>query len=62
MLTMEGLAERVGISRQTLYHHFASKEHIALQAVLTLMAQGLQAIQESTPRCRRSNACDGSRV
>lgn len=45
-LTMEGLAERVGISRQTLYHHFTSKEDIALQAVLALMAHGLQAIEE----------------
>jgi AcrR family transcriptional regulator len=48
-LTMEGLAERVGISRQTLYHHFASKEHIVLQAILSLMAQGLKAIEEIDP-------------
>jgi AcrR family transcriptional regulator len=48
-LTMEGLAERVGISRQTLYHHFASKDDIALQAVLALMAQGLKAIEEIDP-------------
>ena len=46
---MEGLAERVGISRQTLYHHFTSKEDIALRAVLTLMAQGLQTIQAIDP-------------
>ncbi len=44
-LTMEGLAARVGISRQTLYHHFASREDIALRAVLTLMEQGIEAIQ-----------------
>jgi len=45
-LTMEVLAEQVGISRQTLYHHFASKEDIALRAVLKLMEQGTQAIYE----------------
>ena len=44
-LTMEGLAARVGISRQTLYHHFASREDIALRAVLTLMEQGIETIQ-----------------
>ena len=44
-LTMEGLAARVGISRQTLYHHFASREDIALRAVLTLMEQGIATIQ-----------------
>lgn len=44
-LTMEALAARVGISRQTLYHHFASREDIVLRAVLTLMEQGLTAIE-----------------
>ena len=44
-LTMEGLATRVGISRQTLYHHFASREEITLRAVLTLMEQGIAMIQ-----------------
>ncbi len=48
-LTMEALAARVGISRQTLYHHFSSRDDIALRAVLTLMAQGLQAIQSFDP-------------
>jgi TetR/AcrR family transcriptional regulator, regulator of autoinduction and epiphytic fitness len=43
-LTMEGVAARVGISRQTLYHHFASREEIALRAVLTLMDQGIAVI------------------
>ena len=44
-LTMEALAARVGISRQTLYHHFASREDIVLRAVLTLMERGIYAIQ-----------------
>jgi AcrR family transcriptional regulator len=48
-LTMEGLAVRVGISRQTLYHHFASREEITLRAVLTLMEQGIDAIQSLDP-------------
>jgi len=44
-LTMEKVAARVGISRQTLYHHFSSREDIALRAILTLMEQGIAAIQ-----------------
>ena len=44
-LTMEALAARVGISRQTLYHHFTSREDIVLRAVLTLMERGIAAIQ-----------------
>ncbi len=43
-LTMEALAARVGISRQTLYHHFASREDIILRAVLTLTERGIEAI------------------
>lgn len=48
-LTMEALALRVGISRQTLYHHFASREEITLRAVLTLMEKGIAAIQSFDP-------------
>ena len=48
-LTMEGLAARVGISRQTLYHHFASREEITLRAVLTLADQGIEAIRSFDP-------------
>ncbi len=48
-LTMEKLAVRVGISRQTLYHHFASREDITLRAVLSLMEQGLDVIQSLDP-------------
>ncbi len=44
-LTMEALAARVGISRQTLYHHFASREEITLRAILVLMEQSIAAIQ-----------------
>lgn len=48
-LTMEALAERVGISRQTLYHHFASKEDLSLRAILELMHQGIRAIKDIDP-------------
>jgi AcrR family transcriptional regulator len=44
-LTMEVLAARVGISRQTLYHHFKSREDIALRAILTLLNQGIGVIE-----------------
>ena len=48
-LTMEKLAARVGISRQTLYLHFASREDITLRAVLSLMKQSLDVIQSLDP-------------
>jgi AcrR family transcriptional regulator len=48
-LTMEAVAARVGISRQTLYHHFSSREDIALRAILTLMDQGIAVIHALDP-------------
>ena len=48
-LTMEAVAAKVGISRQTLYHHFASKDDLTLRAILTLMEQGVQAIEAVDP-------------
>jgi len=48
-LTMERLAVRIGISRQTLYHHFASREDIMLRAVLTLLERSIQAIHGLDP-------------
>ncbi len=48
-LTMEALASRVGISRQTLYLHFSSREDIVLRAVLTLMDEGIKVIQSFDP-------------
>ena len=49
-LTMEELADRVGISRQTLYHHFASKEDIALRAVMIFAEEGIQSIRAIDPQ------------
>ncbi len=48
-LTMEGLAERVGISRQTLYHHFASKEEITLRAIVAMVKEGTREIEATDP-------------
>ena len=48
-LTMEAVAAKVGISRQTLYHHFASKDDLTLRAILSLMEQGVQAIVAVDP-------------
>jgi AcrR family transcriptional regulator len=45
-LTMEAVAERVGISRQTLYHHFRSKDELVLRAVLTLVEKGILEIEQ----------------
>ena len=48
-LTMELLAERVGISRQTLYHHFSSKDEITLRALVKLMEEGICTIKSIDP-------------
>lgn len=48
-LTMEGLAARLGISRQTLYHHFDSREDIALRAMVTWMDRGVDVIRKFDP-------------
>ncbi len=47
--TLEDVAERVGISRQTLYHHFRSKDEVVLRAVITLVEQGIASIQNLDP-------------
>jgi len=48
-LTMELLAERVGISRQTLYHHFSSKDEITLRALLKIIEKGIRTIESIDP-------------
>ncbi len=48
-LTMEDLAERVGISRQTLYQYFDSKEAIAVRAIVSLVEQGTTCIEKIDP-------------
>ena len=45
-MTMEDLAERVGISKPTLYQHFSSKEVLAVRAVVVQMERTLQAMRE----------------
>jgi AcrR family transcriptional regulator len=48
-LTMEAVAARVGISRQTLYNHFASRDEIVLRAIVTLTDQGIEVIHSFDP-------------
>ncbi len=43
-LTMEAVATRVGISRQTLYHHFKSRDEIVLRALLILAGESVAMI------------------
>ncbi len=43
-LTMEAVAARVGISRQTLYHHFKSRDEIVLRALLILAGESVAMI------------------
>ena len=44
-MTMDELAERAGISKPTLYHHFASKQVIAVRAAVKLVGQAVQSIR-----------------
>lgn len=58
-LTMEALAECVGISRQTLYHHFSCKEDLVLRSILAIMEERireLEAIKASVPQAERMEA------
>jgi TetR/AcrR family transcriptional regulator of autoinduction and epiphytic fitness len=43
-MTMDELAERAGISKPTLYHHFASKEDIAARALIMLLTRGVETV------------------
>lgn len=44
-MTMDDLAERVGISKPTLYNHFASKEAIAVRTLVELNERAVEAIR-----------------
>jgi AcrR family transcriptional regulator len=44
VMTMDDLAERVGISKPTLYNHFPSKEAIAVRALVELNDAWVRAI------------------
>ncbi len=58
-LTMDELADKVGISRPTLYHHFPNKEAIALKALIrisTQSADGIRRIDSALPPIKRLEA------
>lgn len=48
-MSMDDLAERVGISKATLYQHFPSKEELATRAFVQFMYLGEQFIQRQDP-------------
>jgi AcrR family transcriptional regulator len=48
-LTMESLAEWVGITRQTLYHHFSNKDEIVLKAILEMVNEGTELVLSAEP-------------
>ena len=69
-MTMDDLAARAGISKPTLYTYFASKEAIAVRAVVRMMERGrafVDARPPTTPAFERIEAtvdylCDGKFV
>lgn len=53
---IDDVASLVGISKATIYQHFASKEDLAISVVLRLMRRGeerMQAVERSQPAIQR---------
>jgi AcrR family transcriptional regulator len=48
-MTMEELAEQVGISKPTLYQHFASKEALAVRSLVVLLERNLTYLRNLDP-------------
>ena len=48
-MSMDDVAARVGISKATLYQHFASKEELAINVIVRAMQQGEAAITGLDP-------------
>lgn len=48
-MTMEDLADRVGISKPTLYQHFPSKEAIAVRAIVAHITRNVQYVRDLAP-------------
>lgn len=46
-MSMDDLAARVGISKATLYQHFASKEELAIRVIVRGMQQGAAHLRQS---------------
>jgi AcrR family transcriptional regulator len=46
-MTMEELADRIGISKPTLYHHFPSKQVIAVRAAVGLVTQATETVRQT---------------
>src|SRR3569833_554695 len=55
-MTMDSLAERVGISKPTLYNHFPSKDAITVRALVALndrTVNAIHAIDDTLPPVER---------
>ncbi|MCW5851357.1 MAG: TetR/AcrR family transcriptional regulator [Anaerolineae bacterium] len=48
-MSMDDLASRVGISKATLYQHFASKDELAMQVIRRGMQRGLEEMAADDP-------------
>lgn len=58
-MSMDDLAARVGISKATLYHHFSSKEELAIKVIVRAMRRGeeqIKSLDESLPAIERLQA------
>lgn len=48
-MSMDELAARLGASKATLYHHFPSKEELAIRVIIRMMRQGEARISAHDP-------------
>ena len=47
-MSMDGLANRIGISKATLYQHFPSKEDVGVSVIVRMMQQGVDLLTVDT--------------
>lgn len=50
LMTVDQVAAEVGIAKASLYKHFPSKEALAAAAMVRVMEQGLQVVEEQAAR------------
>ena len=55
LMTVDQVAAEVGIAKASLYKHFPSKEALAAAAMVRVMEQGLQVVEEQAAQIGRAH-------
>lgn len=64
-MSMDDVASRVGVSKATLYNHFASKEELVIEVIIAAIRQGeatLASLSPDVPAINRLQALIGACV